>query len=195
MSTSKQWESFLTPEITHERLISSSIFITAFELLKESIIGRIKDFYSDGLPSDENVVSEEYKERVLSKNKSTLYAPLAWLTESEVIDEADLDTFEQLKGIRNKLAHELPSHVLGVSEFSISGHLEKALFLLRKIEVWWVVNFELAINPDYDDQEIDEEGIVPGPVLMMQIMLEVVSGNKSLLEHYLRSSGGQKSEP
>ena len=54
--------------------------------------------------------------------------------------------------------------------------------LLRKIEVWWVVNVELAINPDYADQEVDKEGIVPGAILSLQILIQVATGNTELLK-------------
>ena len=39
-------------------------------------------------------------------------------------------------------------------------------------------------------KEIDEEGIVPGPVLMLQMMLEVASGNEDLLKQYRAKSNG-----
>ena len=41
-----------------------------------------------------------------------------------------------------------------------------------------------------DGKEIDEEGIVPGPVLMLQMMLEVASGNEDLLKQYRAKSNG-----
>jgi len=47
-------------------------------------------------------------------------------------------------------------------------------------------------NPDFDGKEIDEEGIVPGSLLMIQIMLDVVSGNETLLNHYREASGVAK---
>jgi len=67
-----------------------------------------------------------------------------------------------------------------------SHHVERfheLVALLKKIEVWWVVNMEIPVNPDFDGKEIDREGIVPGPVLMLQIMLAVLSGNEELLKH------------
>jgi hypothetical protein len=60
--------------------------------------------------------------------------------------------------------------------------------LLRKIEVWWVVNFEIAINPDFDDQEIDQKDIMPGAVLSLQMLIQVASGNTELLEHWRKAS-------
>jgi len=56
--------------------------------------------------------------------------------------------------------------------------------LLRKIGVWWVVNVEIPTNPDFDGQEIDEAGIVPGAVLSLQMLIEVASGNPELLERW-----------
>ena len=64
--------------------------------------------------------------------------------------------------------------------------------LLRRIEVWWVVNLEIPTNSDFDGKEIDEEGIIPGPLLMIQMMLEVVSGNEALLNHYREANGIEK---
>lgn len=117
MSASENWTQLLTPAVMQEKLISASLYITAFELLKESIIGRIRSFYRIGFDTE----SKEYETEVLSRKKnSSLYASLDWLSENGVMDE----------------------------------------------------------------KEIDEEGIVPGPVLMIQMMLEVLSGNEELLKHY-----------
>ncbi|MGE7816892.1 hypothetical protein ACQKMW_26265 [Pseudomonas sivasensis] len=48
MSVEKQWENLLTPAVMQERMIAVSLYITAYEMLKESIIGRLKDFYCIG---------------------------------------------------------------------------------------------------------------------------------------------------
>jgi hypothetical protein len=39
-----------------------------------------------------------------------------------------------------------------------SHHVERfheLVALLKKIEVWWVVNMEIPVNPDFDGKEID----------------------------------------
>lgn len=74
--------------------------------------------------------------------------------------------------------------VTGQVESTHEAQFEVLVSLLRKIEVWWVVNFEIAINPDFDGQDIDEEGIVPGAVLSLQMLIHVASGNTELLEHW-----------
>ena len=171
-----------------EKLISASLYVTAFELLKESIIGRIRSFYMVGFDADGDVIDEKYETVVLSRNKNPLLASLDWLSENDVIDENDRQAFERIRTTRNLLAHELPSMVMGGKDFQHVERFQELVALLKKIEVWWVVNMEIPVNPDFDGKEIDEEGIVPGPVLMLQMMLEVLSGNEELLKHYRASS-------
>ncbi len=171
-----------------EKLISASLYVTAFELLKESIIGRIRSFYMVGFDADGDLIDEKYETVVLSKNKNPLLASLDWLAENDVIDANDRQAFERIRTARNLLAHELPSMVMGGKDFQHVERFQELVALLKKIEVWWVVNMEIPVNSGFDGKEIDEEGIVPGPVLMLQMMLQVVSGNEELLKHYRASS-------
>ena len=138
MSVNEQWEQLLTPAVMQQRLISASLYVTAYELLKESIIGRLRSFYSVGLDKDGDVIDEKYASSVLSRNKNPLYASLDWLVENDVIDQNDFKLFERLKASRNLLAHELPSIVIGGADFQHTEKSQELVALLRKIEVWWV---------------------------------------------------------
>lgn len=90
-----QWENFLNPEILKERLINISMYITIYEMLKDSIINRIKDFYVASLIGYVDLQGEkEYQLKVLSKHKNHLYASISWLIEYEVIDEQDKENIE-----------------------------------------------------------------------------------------------------
>jgi hypothetical protein len=164
------------------------MFITAFEVLKQSIVGRPRSFFSEGYDKNGPIVGAEYEAEVLSRNKSPTYASLDWIKEQGAIDESDLQSFEQIKNTRNSLAHELHLIFLEGADFKLIERFEDLVLLLRKIEVWWLVNFEIPANEDFDGKEIDESGIVPGPVLMLQMMLEIISGNEELLNHYRNSS-------
>jgi len=88
---------------------------------------------------------------------------------------------------RNLLAHKLFEVVTGQVESKHEAQFEELLELLRKIEVWWVVNLEIPTSPDFDGQEIDEAGIVPGSILSLQMLIEVASGNTELLEHWRKA--------
>lgn len=183
-STADQWERFLDPEVVKPSLFLATMFITTFEILKDSVVDDVRGFYTNGFDEHGPSVGAEYQSEVLSKNKSPLYASLQWLRENDAIGDEDLVTFERLKSTRNQLAHQLFAVVTGQVESAHESQFAELVALLRKIGVWWVVNVEIPTNPDYDDQEIDEEGIVPGAILSLQMLIEVASGNTELLEHW-----------
>jgi hypothetical protein len=187
-TTTDGWERFLDPEVVQPSLFLATMFITTFEILKDSIIDRIRYFYIPGFAETNPIFESEYQSKVLSRSKSRLYASLDWLLEHEAVDETDLYTFENLKKIRNLLAHQLFNVVTGQTESDHVSQFPVLVALLRKVEVWWVVNVEIPTNPDYDGKEIDEAGIVPGAVLSLQMLIEVASGNTQLLEHWRKMS-------
>ncbi|MCP9935125.1 hypothetical protein KBZ08_14530 [Cyanobium sp. Candia 9D4] len=183
-STDDQWERFLDPDVVRPSLFLATMFITTFEILKDSIVEDVRGFYTNVVIERGPTISDEYQSKVLSKNKSPLYASLQWLRENDAIDEEDLTTFEKLKSTRNQLAHQLFAVVTGQVESAHETQFEELVALLRKIGVWWVVNVEIPTNPDFDGEEIDEAGIVPGSVLSLQMLIQVASGNTELLEHW-----------
>jgi hypothetical protein len=183
-SATDQWERFLDPDVVRPSLFLATMFITTFEILKDSIMDDVRGFYTDGFDEHGLTVGAEYQSQVLSKNKSPLYASLQWLRENDAIDDADLITFERLKNTRNQLAHQLFAVVTGQVESAHESQFTDLVTLLRKIGVWWVVNVEIQTNPGFDGQEIDEAGIVPGALLSLQMLIEVASGNTELLERW-----------
>jgi hypothetical protein len=180
----QQWEQFLSPEVTQERLVSASLYIAAFEILKQSIIRRLRDFYLIGFGEGKEEISPDYQKRVLSRNKSAVYASLDWLLESGVISKNDLAIFERVRSARNNITHRLPELVFQGERHGLDERFQELFALVKKIEIWWVVNLDLATDPEYDGKEVDEEKITPGTVLMLQLMRDVASGNDEYLRHF-----------
>ena len=183
----KAWEELLNPEVLRPKLISASVYITAFELLKITIIERLRSFYTHGLDEVGNeVVSAEYKNVVLARERSALYASLDWLRENDAINSEDLESFERVKSLRNRLAHGLPD-VVGSTGLppEFDACFSELVGVLHKIEVWWIAEVDIPTNPDFDGQEIDRQGIVPGPVLQVQLLLQVALGNEQESRMYL----------
>jgi hypothetical protein len=193
-TTADRWERFLDPEVVRPSLFMATMFITTFEILKDSIVDRIRDFYTHGWDQTGPTIGPQYQDEVMSRNKSVLYASLDWLEEHEAVDEDDLKTFESLKKIRNQLAHQLFNVVTGQVESEHTSQFPVLVALLRKIEVWWVVNVEIPTNPDYDGEEIDYAGIVPGAILSLQMLIEVASGSTELLEQWRKARSHGHSE-
>ncbi len=174
------WENFLNPNILRPFLINASLYITGFEVLKDAIIDRIKSFYMIGFDKSGNIASDDYKREVLSRNKSKLYASLLWLQENQVIDNDELKKFNKIKDLRNQIAHELMDIVgSNIPEVDFKQKFTDLIYLLNKIEKWWVMNLEIPTNPDMDDRNIDERAITPGSVLTMQLMMYVAVGDKN----------------
>ncbi len=192
--TANRWERFLDPDVVRPSLFIATMFITTFEILKNSIVDRTRDFYTNGWGEEGPIVGSEYKAEVAARNKSVLYASLDWLREHEAIDDADLQRFEDLKKTRNLLAHRLFDVVTGQAESNHTDQFSLLVALLKKIEVWWVVNVEIPTNPDFADAEIDEAGIVPGPVLSLQMLIEVASGSTELLEQWRKAAKRGRAE-
>ena len=188
----EKWERFLDPDVLRPSLFAATIFITTFEILKNTIVDRVREFYQTEWYDDKEAASPDYEAQVLNRNKSPVYASLNWLFQQQAIDEQDLATFEQLKKTRNVVAHRLFDVVTGQAASDHEAQLTSLIALLRKIEVWWVVNVELPINPDYSDTKVDEANIVPGSILSLQMLLEVASGNTQLLEAWRKQQGGSQ---
>ncbi|MHB1421530.1 MAG: hypothetical protein ACYCX4_18455 [Bacillota bacterium] len=190
----KNWESFLNPDILRKNLITASIYLTAYEVLRDSIVNRIKDFYTDHYHPNKDEVDPKYISEVTSKNKDKTYASLSWLRQREAIDETDIDKFDKIKARRNKIAHELNQIIYKGLGDDLHNLFMDMISLLNKIEKWWIVNVEIPINQDISGREIDEDAIIPGPVISLQIMLNVAFGSeeesRSYLTEFIRLSGG-----
>ena len=125
-----RWERFLDPDVVRPSLFMATMFITTFEILKDSVVDRIRDFFTNGWDENGPIVGDDYKVEVVARNKSVLYASLDWLCERGAIDTADLQTFEGLKNTRNLLAHELFNVVTGQTD---SNHASAIVAVSREI--------------------------------------------------------------
>jgi len=134
---------------------------------------------------------EEYRSKVLSRHKNHLYASISWLIEHEVINEVDKENIEALKNYRNYLAHEMSDIVFNGEIKDLMKNFLCAYELIHKIENWWIINFEIVINPDFTDAnledidiDIDIDNIQSGKKLMIDMALSVLSGSEELLKKF-----------
>ena len=94
--------------------------------------------------------------------------------------------FELIKEKRNEVAHRLPKLMFSDMTKDIDKMFQCMTDLLNKIEVWWVVNVEIPTHPDYCETEINEEEVVPGTVMTMQLMVDIALGPKDVSEYYYK---------
>jgi hypothetical protein len=176
------WERFLHPETLRTNLIVASVYITAFEMLKDSIIGQIKGFFSCGYSREKGFITDDkYKKEVLMRDKSPLYASLYWLQENNVIE-----LFNKIKDCRNELAHDIIDYITSGIKSDPMPLFHSMFDLLNKIEKWWIINVEIPTNPDIADKEIDENGIIPGPIMTLRLLTDIALGAEKESEWYFR---------
>ena len=178
------WERVLHPETLKTNIITASIFSMAFEMLKSSIIEKIEGFFTNGFDENGMIVSPEYKEKVLALNRSPLYASLKWLQDMTAIDDKDLESFEHIKRCRNTLAHEMLTFASTGVDFDVADAFEEMIGLLRKIEIWWFENLEMAIDPDAYPKDLDLDQVTPGPVWSLQMLIDVALGPEEEARKY-----------
>jgi hypothetical protein len=168
-----KWKTFLNPDILKPSLIIYSIFITVFEILKQQVVERIKYLYVNGFVGDKLIINEKYNKEVLSRHKSALYASLDWHLEKGIISKEDIELFHELRKQRNKLAHEMTTVIFEGNNDSIIVNLKKMINLLKKIELWWIVNVEIPTEPDINIDDVDIDQIIPGNIMMIELLLEI----------------------
>ncbi len=69
-------------------------------------------------------------------------------------------------------------------DFNVSDVFEEMIVLLRKIEMWWFVNVEMATDPDAYPSDLDLNEVTPGPMLSLQILVDVALGSEDVARKY-----------
>lgn len=193
-------EEFLNPDVLRSRLIAASLYIAGFELLEDTVVNRIRDFY---IASPEFKASfldygrhyRNYEAEVLSKDKNQVRASLSWLRESEAISDTDVATFGELADLRNVVVHELGRKLANGLPARLAQRFAETLSLLDKIERWWIKNVEIPTDPQLRGGDIDESAILPGPTMMLRLMVDVALGPDEAAKKYLNEFLRQTRRP
>jgi len=182
----KEWEDFLNPDRMRSNLISASIYIAAYESLKDAIISRAREMYWTGWSKDEgDIIDTKYKSEVLSRNRSRLYASFDWLCERGAVTYADLAILDRVKTCRNHLAHSLFYFLCNEGmPPNFEQCFSEMVELLHKIEKWWIVNVEIAINPNICPDDVDVDSIIPGRIIGIRLMCDIALGSEDKSGYY-----------
>ena len=183
-SSNESWEKFLHPKTLKNNLITISLFITAFENFKESVISKPVAFFCDGFNENGYIIDEKYKTEVLSLSKNKLYATLLWLKTLEAIDQQDIVKFDAIKRHRNEVAHETMQFLADADKNFDVTKFTDLIALLTKIEKWWFLNFEASIDPEMLPEGADVEDVVPGAIWSLQLMLDIALGDEPTAGYY-----------
>lgn len=178
------WEKFLNPQKLKRNLISASVFLAAYELLKQSLIEQLRGFYSTELDASGGWrISEEYRTEVLALDKREMVACSKWFLKVGALGADDLVVLKELAEHRNFIAHELPEIIGASNEVSLL-HMRCIYAVTSKIDNWWIREIEIPVNPNFDGREFTEEelsGCFSMRVMIMSLLIEIAEGGDSAL--------------
>lgn len=165
----KDWHKFLNTDEIKNNLVRASLYLFSYELLKNTIVDKIKDFYITGFDENGFIYSKDYNEKVANRKidgkQNIFLSSLYWLEENGAITKDDILQISAIREMRNTVAHQLDK-ILADSDFNLDSDKEKKMFdYIEKIERWWIREVEIPTNPNFDGKEIPDEEILPGKVI------------------------------
>lgn len=176
---SENWLKFLDPESLKMSLIQTSMYLTCWEFLKQSLIEKPRDFFAHEWRDMEAIPGPGYISKVLSLDKDPLIASMLWFREHAAVTDADVTLLRELRSHRNEIAHELPKFLANVEVSVRLEYLDFILLLLNKIDSWWIREIEIPTNPDFDAGKLTEEdlaGVKSMTMLIMPMLIAVAKG-------------------
>jgi hypothetical protein len=185
------WEKFLNPDNLRGNLLRASVFLSAYELMKSTILDRPYGFFS--VTGD----SSRYKDEVLSLYPGDrMQASCLWFKKMGAISDGDVASVQQLRKHRNAIAHELPKFLVDPQRHVDMQLLDIIHFLLDKVDRWWIREIEMPANPNFDNEDpsvVPDNEIYSRRMLAMDVILGIVYGkDEELRGAYKRLREGLK---
>jgi hypothetical protein len=186
-----------TPETLKRNLINASLILTAYELMKYSLINRVKDFFEidkehipESYSEHKNEIEQIRKKLPKKLRKIPLLVYAYWFKEHEALTDTDFNNIVEIRRYRNEVAHELIKFLVD-SDFEVEL---KCLFQIRdiveKADIWWIQELEIPINPDFDQVKIKDGDIRSGRMIILDHIISIacelkpgIEENKSGLVH------------
>jgi hypothetical protein len=169
----------LHPEQLRATLSGVALFVLAYEMFREGVVEHLRIMHSNGVDATGWKIDEpEYQADVAWRHKSRFQASLLWFKDHGAVDAQDLAKIDEIRTTRNTVVHDLPS-LIGTAGLGEAGAAFSTLVpIYRKIEIWWIRNFEMAINPQMAAADVEDDDIQPGPLLMLRMLADAAFGDK-----------------
>ena len=163
----------------NSNLNAISLYITAFELLKTSVIDAVTNILV-WLPDDleqQRLFAVETGIPYDQRYERGMVPCANWLKRGEVITEMDVDNLRLIRSHRNDLVHELPKYLIYSGADVQHLLLQQARNLIMKIDVWSARNdvlFSLSGYEEIDITEIPDTEIKSGRLIILDYIISKV---------------------
>lgn len=182
--TTESWLKFLNPESLRTNLIAASLYLSAYETLRSTIIDQVRSFFVVGFSGTTETISGDYKLKVTALHSSLFKASTMWLEQMGAIDDEDVQALDAIREHRNEIAHGLPSFVASAGSCIDNRLFEEIYKLVSKIDCWWITEVEIPMNPDLCDKAVELEGIQSGNMIFLQLLTQIAAGEPENASYY-----------
>lgn len=170
------WERFLNPETHKTDFMVAALFITAFEMLQDNIIERVKTFFIEGYSNGEAVINKKYRTDVLTLDKSPLRASLQWLKQFKAIDDSDIEKLNMINACRNRLVQDSPVFITAGGKNDPLLLFVQMPEVLSKIEQWWMITGAAQPRLIFNDKKMNEADIIRDKIMTLRLLADIASG-------------------
>ncbi len=191
------WEKFLNPDSLKQHLLAGGIYLAAYEMFKNSLVGYPRDFYSSGFEDGKPFLDPKYQTEVLSLDKKHIFnASALWWQQQGVLTEKDILLAAEIREHRDEIAHDIPRFLGTVDGIIRLDLLEGIFVMLSKIDKWWIQEIEIPTNPDFDSRQLTNEeldGVMSMSMVLLSMMIPIAFGDDSRLKEVYELWKKQKS--
>jgi hypothetical protein len=175
-----EYEKFFDPKRLRQNLLFGALYLATFEMLKIIIIGDLirlfcfGDYDQDGNPLRTDRYRAELVKLGFKQHRDEYRAACLWLKDMEAVDDEEYAKLLEIRAHRNQIAHELPTVLLDAKLEVNVELLVKARNFINKLDRWWFENYEMAINPAYEGQTIEEVEFVSMRMAFVDHIIDIV---------------------
>jgi hypothetical protein len=173
---SEKLRRLLSASVLKENLAEAGLYMLAYECLVYSLVQRPKKWFTMcGTSSD-----DRYRAEILDLDPSSHFvASCLWFQKMGVLTAEEVNEIRRIRKHRTDIAHE-PIKVLLDTEIQVDkAKLLSIYSLLSKIDRWWLSEFEIPANPDFDNAYIDPAEVRSGNMEFLSYLIRVVCGNET----------------
>ncbi|WGJ15602.1 hypothetical protein QEV83_04855 [Methylocapsa sp. D3K7] len=159
----------MKPENVRHHLTHVGLILLAFELVKELVIVRVKNFFADIVFGD-GLPFKTYEDDVLARHKDVFEASLLYLRDHfEAISADEMDAIQGLRQYRNRVSHELPQLIVDMVPAQNELMLEKARACLFRLSNF-SVSMDIGADPAF--KNIDWNTIAGTDLMLLDQIIE-----------------------
>jgi hypothetical protein len=164
----------MSSEVLKDNLAKAGLYLIAWDLLQDAIVGNLRRFFSPIMPGDPD---DDYKKEVLSLHpdpKAKFIASCRWFQNEGVLSDADVTEILQIRKHRTDIAHEMPNVLLNPQTQIDEAKLMRISELLSKIDRWWITMMEVPLHEEFDGQQVRPEEVKSGKMEFLDLLISAV---------------------